>query len=77
MRGNELADESDGESHVQRRGYERREWDEQKMTLIRLVCHSQARGRLVPSSAGLIIQALRIRATFVSLKSNRQRAGSD
>lgn len=43
MRGNELADESDGEPHVQRRGYERREWYEQKMTLIKVVWHSQAR----------------------------------
>lgn len=44
MRGNELADESDVEPRVQRRGRERREWSERKMTLIKVVCHSQASG---------------------------------
>lgn len=45
MRGNELADESDGEPHVQRQRYERGEWNERKITLIKVACYSQASGR--------------------------------
>lgn len=68
-RGNEVADESDGEPHAQMRGCESRDWHEEKMTLIKVVCYSRARGREVPPSMGLIVQACkRMRCAIVSLK---------
>lgn len=68
-RGNEVADESDGEPHAQMRGCESRDWHEEKMTLIKVVRYSRARGREVPSSTGLIVQACkRMCCAIVSLK---------